>query len=157
MSVSLEERAAEVLRQHWNGRLPVQPGVVARSMGLTLIQKGGAGYRYSGHYRAPSIIEYNSDEPIVRQRFTVAHELGHHVLGHADAPRDEPAAFGASVASPDEREANQFAAALLMPANAVRLLVEGGRYGSIDEIAKEFGVSRAAMIYRIKNLGLSVA
>lgn len=33
------------------------------------------------------LIAVNSTHAVVRQRFTIAHELGHHVLGHGAAPR----------------------------------------------------------------------
>lgn len=44
----------------------------------------------SGFYlpRAPrGLVATNATHAVVRQRFTVAHELGHHVLGHGAAPR----------------------------------------------------------------------
>ncbi|CAB4932764.1 unannotated protein [freshwater metagenome] len=48
---------------------------------------------WSGFYlpRAPrGLIAVNSDHAVVRQRFTIAHELGHHVLAHGPAPRVLP-------------------------------------------------------------------
>ncbi len=33
------------------------------------------------------IVAVEQDHPVQRQRFTIAHELGHHALGHAAAPR----------------------------------------------------------------------
>jgi hypothetical protein len=60
-----------------------------------------------------------------------------------------------------EREANQFAAELLMPAPVCRALVEryGRRFGNRQSVlarrlAGEFLVSREAMRWRLKNLGL---
>lgn len=38
------------------------------------------------------LIAVNSTHAVVRQRFTIAHELGHHVLGHGPAPRVLPVA-----------------------------------------------------------------
>jgi hypothetical protein len=55
-----------------------------------------------------------------------------------------------------EKEANQFAAELLMPEAAVRALMEryGGR-ASARRLATEFLVSIAAMRWRLKNLGFN--
>jgi hypothetical protein len=62
--------------------------------------------------------------PLARQRFTCAHEIGHHLYGHGKclatvAPADSPS---------DEFIANRFAAALLMPKLAI--LQSFQRYGA---------------------------
>ena len=62
-------------------------------------------------------IFYNSVLPVGRQRFTVAHEIGHLVLGHVGRGRvttinREPSPQD----SQEETQANQFAARLLAPA-----------------------------------------
>ena len=95
-------------------------------------------------------------EPAARQRFTLAHELGHWVCqvkeGH-DAPvycRAVDLAPGADRAL--EREANVFAAELLMPEPAMR--EQFARTGSPAELATWFGVSEEAMRWRLYNLGL---
>ncbi len=51
-----------------------------------------------------------------------------------------------------EREANVFAAELLMPEPAVR--VEFARAGSSSELAEWFGVSEEAMSWRLYSFGL---
>jgi Zn-dependent peptidase ImmA (M78 family)/DNA-binding XRE family transcriptional regulator len=96
-----------------------------------------------------------------RQRFTVAHELGHHLLNHHDR-------FHVDLASPSsgegegplydwrlEREANDFAANLLMPASLVRDAFQ--LTPTTRALAAEFGVSPLAMGYRLVNLGLREA
>jgi len=55
----------------------------------------------------------------VRQRFTLAHELGHHVLGHRQRVDVTQDVFGAPK-DPDEVAANYFAGAFLAPRTAVR-------------------------------------
>jgi len=156
--------AKKVLSLHWNGLLPVDPGAIAEKLGVHLAPVGNAsspwefsGYfkRYDSLYGGP-VIQYNRADALVRRRFTVAHELGHFVLGHENAPRADPAMFGASVSTPIEREANQFAAELLMPADAVKKIALSGRMRSVEELADAFKVSRVAMNYRLGNLQLSV-
>jgi Zn-dependent peptidase ImmA (M78 family) len=94
----------------------------------------------------------------LRRRFTVAHEIGHWVL-HAqtaasavrfcrvtdvpEAPRD-----------PREREANRFAAELLMPEDSIRAEVASGGLQP-ELLADRFAVSPLAMRWRLYNLGLS--
>jgi hypothetical protein len=95
------------------------------------------------------------DEPAPRRRFTVAHEIGHHLL-HSDGaavlcrPADVETARGD--VRDREREANRFAAELLMPEPLVRAAAD--REGP-DPIAlsTRFGVSDVAMGYRLVTLG----
>ena len=153
-----EYAAKEILLKFWDNKLPVDPVKIATTSSIFVYGRGGAGdvsYPYSGYYRrlngAPSI-EYNVSEPPVRQRFTVAHELGHFALGHDDAPRDA----GNFQSSRDHREqqANRFAAELLMPASLVTQYYHSGVIESLEELAKIFGVSKDAIGYRLMNIGL---
>ncbi len=153
--------ARELLASHWNGVLPVRPEEIARKVGLTIKNISSVfadeDYPFSGHFlRDKMVIEVNIDEGVLRQRFTLAHELGHWALGHEDAPRDISTNFSSAQSSPMERAANQFAAELLMPANAVAKLVRSGQFSSVDDLATAFQVSKVAMTYRVNNLGLSV-
>ncbi len=59
----------------------------------------------------------NGVDPVVRQRFTLAHEFGHKQMGHS--PRVESTQAMASV-DPQEVQANYFAGALIAPRQAVR-------------------------------------
>lgn len=91
-----------------------------------------------------------------RRRFTLAHEIGHWVCqvreGRGEPIHCRPEA-GAPVADPREREANVFAAELLMPEDAVRAAVTRGADPAAMEVL--FGVSAPAMAWRLYNLGLS--
>lgn len=116
----------------------------------------------SGMLLAPERrIVVNADEPEQRRRFTVAHELGHWVcqvlegrgapvmcraeaIGQADDHEDPARAI--------EREANVFAAELLMPEPVVRAAWEELR--EIAATAARFGVSAPAMHWRLYNFGL---
>lgn len=108
-----------------------------------------------------------------RQRFTIAHELGHLVLHHNSGDRlfvdthlrayqragspssgayDSP---GSQTTPLEEREANQFASALLMPRNLILAMTEGRHYWDeldIAALAAEFGVSEQAMTIRLRQL-----
>jgi Zn-dependent peptidase ImmA (M78 family) len=116
-----------------------------------------------------NVILVNRDHAHTRQRFTIAHELGHLLL-HDGRPVIVDHVVRAHVNLRDERsslatdreeiDANQFAANLLMPAPFVRELVAKmltRRTGDsvIPGLAKAFDVSEQAMEYRLINLGLS--
>ena len=94
------------------------------------------------------------DEPAPRRRFTVAHEIGHHLL-HSDGaavlcrPADVETAQGTERAR--EREANRFAAELLMPEAMVREAADRDGPDPIA-LAPRFGVSDVAMAYRLVTL-----
>lgn len=160
LTLSPATEAKKMLSQFWSGTLPVDPMEIAEKAGLQLRVRSSFDdepYPFSGHFsRDEGLIEVNGDEPRVRRRFTVAHELGHYALNHKDAPRDPPSAFTSAHASPLERAANQFAAELLMPGTVLKKLVQTGQYKTVDELARAFDVSKVAMTYRINNLGLFV-
>ena len=112
-------------------------------------------------------IVYNAIHHVNRQRFTIGHELGHHIMDesilrnsvHVDRGtlrRDNLSSDGIDSI---EIAANAFAASLLMPELRVRALIPS----TIDledeqlvgKLAKSFGVSQAAFTNRVLNLSLS--
>jgi Zn-dependent peptidase ImmA (M78 family) len=100
----------------------------------------------------------NAGEGAPRRRFTLAHELGHWVCQHLEG-KTAPVYCRTADVQPDpsaadralEREANVFAAELLMPAAAVRSVFTG----SIPSCARSFRVSEEAMHWRLHNLRLT--
>lgn len=150
------ETAHDVLKAHWDGKLPVDPVVIAQRMGIE-VQPSSPFSSESGHYLyrdgSPLITYHPTDAP-VRRRFTIAHEVGHHVHGDVDAPRDTAESFNSMSRDPREVAANRFAAALLMPKSVVNFFVLEKGVTDLSELAGKFGVSMAAMKFRLKNIGL---
>ena len=99
------------------------------------------------------VISVNKEHSRNRQRFTLAHELAHYVLHKSEEESFTDTVFfrGMSVNN-IEYAANDFAAKLLMPEDRVRRLVREG-VASVETLAESFGVSVAAMLYRVKQLG----
>jgi Zn-dependent peptidase ImmA (M78 family) len=102
-------------------------------------------------------IYLNSRDSRNRQRFTCGHELGHYVARSATGDDsweyvEHRALLASQGTNPEEIFANQFAANLLMPTDAVKEL--HAKYGPAA-LAHEFGVSADAMHYRLANLGLA--
>lgn len=90
-----------------------------------------------------------------RQRFTIAHELAHYYLHLGDNPPEQGSIISfRGERSRREHEADQFAAELLMPEDAVWGFVEEGRTPFISDFAQGFDVSKAAMRYRLDKLNL---
>ena len=161
-----EREAEQLIESEWAGRgLPIDPVYIARRLGaevyeMALQDEVDAMLKYFEDGAAPSIF-VRSDSAPVRQRFSVAHEVGHLILNQ----RVDPS--GASIKSdifyrnpdsktakkPEEVFANQFGAALLMPRKFVRTLVKDGKSDLV--LANDFKVSLQAMTHRLKNLGLT--
>lgn len=111
----------------------------------------------------PSLAEIwvNADEAVQwppRRRFTIAHELGHHVLHRTGQqslfcrkavvdPEEKPATTRPPIPV-TEQEANAFAAALLMPAPLVKRYYERTG-GDFKQLCKVFESSGAAMGRRL--------
>ena len=98
-------------------------------------------------------IKLNAANSHNRQRFTLAHELAHHILGHTQGGacfRDSEYIRGSD---PKEIEANLFAANLLVPEELLINAIETGKANSIAELASMFDVSGAVIEYRLKDLG----
>lgn len=96
----------------------------------------------------------NAHDSPVRQRFTLAHEIGHiHLHNQGEAIIDFRKNFSPEVTDPKEVEANQFAADLLMDReHFVRFWLESDF--EVESAAKAFGVSEEAAEIRAKELKL---
>ena len=99
-------------------------------------------------------ILYNSNHSRVRQRFTVAHELGHLILSNGQKMEALEEIIDLKTKSRAEVEANNFAAELLMPTKLLRNTLKKGSLNSIEALAKQFGVSTDAMWYQITKSNL---
>lgn len=112
----------------------------------------------------PGII-INSLHPPARQRYTAAHELGHHLLGHGssvDPDIDPMKQWGSSRAVPDhEKEAEAFAAWFLMPRRLVRSVLSRLSIpkpmcaNDVYSLALRLGTSYEATARQLRNLHLA--
>lgn len=99
-------------------------------------------------YKGTFFIRYNANHPIKRNRFTVAHEIGHILLGHT-SPCSRS---GVESKNLNEIEANTFAAELLIPLPVLKNVAK--KYGSVTNLAKAFWVSKEAMSWRVMETGV---
>ena len=105
-------------------------------------------------------IAINPARPMTLQRFTAAHELGHHELGH-ESHFDAEANISESVHDPKEIQAQTFAASLLMSELAVETRLEHRGHSSdspdlnatdVYLISAELGVSYQAAVTQLRAL-----
>lgn len=175
----IEDFATSILEQTNCYSIPVKVELVAKNLGIGL-EGFDFGDTISGVFfddGNKKLIGYNIDNPPNRKRFTIAHELGHFALDHkregifVDNPtkyatmffRDSDSSTGEFL---QEREANAFAASLLMPKpfiekaiddcyrqNPVEFLQED--FDLVKILSEKFEVSKQAMSLRLTNLDKS--
>lgn len=157
------EVARELLMELGIDAPPIPVERIARSRGIS-IQYAPLDDELSGMAFIKdglSVIGVNSLHHPNRQRFTIAHELAHHLLhrdqlvGHVHVDkiilkRDILAQTGTD---PTEIDANAFASELLMPEHMISAAINDGLDIGDDArlaaIAKKFRVSTAALQFRL--------
>jgi Zn-dependent peptidase ImmA (M78 family) len=164
----IEREARRLLESNVVTRAPVPVEQLAKALHIDVRYSAGAEDVSGALIRNEKsvVIAVNSAQHENRQRFTIAHEIGHFLLHkgtrvHFD--EDFRINYRNSVSSDateqDEIEANAFAAALLMPESFLRRdwLRLKPRDNSIPEAIKTLGirykVSTKAMELRLVNIG----
>ena len=148
------EGAASSVRKAWNlGGNPIpdmtelleERGIKVLKLDFPLSVDGlTCKVRRPGGGRVPVVV-CSTGKSVERQRFTLAHELGHMLL-------DVRGSLNA------EKACHRFASAFLVPGE--ELLAEVGQrrhafgYGELIEIKRMFGVSAAALVVRLRDLGI---
>ena len=129
--LSLHARSYTAVRNQF-GRLPEQ---CAEADGMIYVLHG------------EPVLLYDDAAAAGRARFTVAHEIGHLVLGHVD---DALPLHRSNISSTDPREraANQFAARLLAPA----CVLWGLDLHTPEEIAAACNISITAASFRAERM-----
>lgn len=151
----IKTEAQRITRQAGlDGVIPVPLERIAHSLGFESLA-------FDGQKDLAGAIEYskkrifvNSNDPATRQRFTLAHELGHAVMHAGHDIMDFRKNLEGHQADRKELEANAFAADLLMPDLLFRE-AWATRQGKFARMAALFGVSLQAAEIKAKNLGLS--
>jgi Zn-dependent peptidase ImmA (M78 family) len=173
----IEILTSDILKRYGIFNPPIDIKQVARLSGVKVkvsdLGEGVSGFLAIKNGKA--LIAVNPDESLVRQRFSIAHELGHfhlhstngdvlfvskqkrHSLGQEEIHyRDEKSSSGEFK---KERDANGFAAAILMPQSMLIKAIDiippfFSTEEAIKSLAKTFNVSSIAMSIRLTRLGL---
>jgi Zn-dependent peptidase ImmA (M78 family) len=168
----IEQQVDEILAQAGISEAPVNIQQVAKLKGVDVVS-----YEFGDEVSGVLVVEqhrgtigYNVNHAPKRQRFTIAHELGHYVL-HVNKNKAQEMFVDKDfivkwryekVYTPTEfkheQEANAFAAAVLMPRSFLLYEMSKSKYDDlyetqlIEELAKVFNVSVQAMTYRFADL-----
>ena len=162
-----------LLLERYRAAVPVNVLGLARTLGLTVKMDEALEQGISGHIVCDKSGAYTvataAGDGRTRQRFTLAHELGHFVLHRGILDRcngtndsrmyrtdTSGIGFNAEINEIHERQANSFAANLLMPKERVMERFAENQQPALAALAREFDVSLSAMRWRLKNLGLPV-
>lgn len=170
----VQARAVQILSEAGVTQAPVNVEMIARRFGVdvkyTPADDSLSGFLLRDQETGKTLIGVNSNQHRLRQRFTVAHELGHYLL-HDQEPvhvdrreagfqvklRSSASSAGTDM---DEIEANLFAAELLMPAEFLRRDLSA--YDRLDvfeddplfnDLKEKYQVSIRALTIRLAHLG----
>lgn len=149
------EQLAERAREHWGlGLGPIQNMTrIAENAGAVVIPINGLAPEIdaiSFATRRPVIAMNSEGRSSCRARFGIAHEIGHFCLHIGIQTGDKVS----------ESQANRFASAFLMPrryfAAECRTAMRGSRlnWSVLADIKVRWGVSKAAILYRGRQLGV---
>lgn len=123
---------------------------------LESMDRNISGYLEENPTKGKWIIYLNQYDNPRRRNFTMAHELAHLVLEHnsqlINGRKDEVILLRSDDNDPIEREADDFAANLLMPKEDFAQAIEHG-INTFEKLALHFGVSISAIKYRAYKLG----
>ena len=161
----IEDKAEALLNSYLVRSVPIPIENIAKRCNVKI--RRSASKEFSGlliRKRGESLMGVNSEEALVRQRFTIAHELGHLFLHHgknAFVDYIEHRRPGKKIKKvKKETEADMYAAALLMPKSRLekdfnKIAKNGFSPKKLKLLAKKYKVSEAAMNFRLVNLKLS--
>jgi len=167
----IETIVKRLLREHGIKGPPVPVDDIARKLGAQVryipFEEQGEISGMLFRDGRQTVIGVNSLHHPNRQRFTIAHEIGHMHLHkgkeiHVDKTlftmnlRDD---VSSDASDPDEIQANHFAAELLMPSQLLMTDLTEQRIDLENEddlmgLARRYRVSSQAMTFRLANLGL---
>jgi hypothetical protein len=143
---------------------PVDVLSLARELGLNVWSMNSLPSNISGKIfrdplnggRSGFSIAVNGNDGRLRQRFTVAHEIGHFILHRSRLESGDlvdDAMYRSGLSTKEEQAANRLAADILMPHALIRALVASGMR-DVQTLATKLQVSLPAMKIR---LGIPVA
>lgn len=149
----------QIFRRHQTAA-PVDVLGIARDLGIAVFQSEELGgpnlsgklFRDTKHGgRSGWSIIVKASDPLVRQRFTIAHEIAHFVL-HKDKIRNgvltDDEFYRSGLSSLEETQANRMAADILMPWHLIDTLTKAG-ITYIPELARKLVVSQVALKIRL--------
>lgn len=149
----IQEVAKKALNSIENTTVPVQIKEIAEKLGLKIVEFDFQNSISGVLKKDRGIIGVNKKHHNVRKRFTIAHELGHFLLGHEIGKDDSIIDGDFDKPTDREREANIFASQILMPEEILKDEVKKHQI-NLKKLAEIFEVSEQAMTIRLLDLDL---
>lgn len=156
---SLDQQTLQTIQSLQDGA-PVRLSAIAGALGVRVVAtdlpSGISGeIRPDPDHPGNFVIKVNRNDSSRRQRFTVAHEIGHFLL-HRDEIGNgitDDVLYRSTLSDRREAQANRIAADLLMPQQLVDEWLERAKTLKVDNVvgflADKFNVSEAAMKIRL--------
>jgi hypothetical protein len=122
-----------LLERYWDGLLPVRSDIIAHKLGLNIQEVG------EDECLLPigRVVYYKQGDNHSKIRFALAMGIAYHILG----------------LQIKQEAANEFAANLLIPEFALRVMITRGRKTKIKDLALTFDVTESVMYWRLYTLG----
>lgn len=163
--VGIKSKANDLLTKSKIVTAPIDVARIAELSGLTiryeeledavsgfLMAKGSSGTVFINKLHHPN-----------RQRFTIAHEIGHYALHFQNSERlfydtkfplyrRTGATTNSTTTPQEEREANSFASHLLMPDNILKTVIAE----RIDLIGDESDIAMLASLFQVSEIAMSI-
>ena len=165
MRKNINNLAGDVLRLYDIG-IPIDDmRKIVELMGGEVIEDTSLGAYADGTVmknRGNFVICIPPNQPKTRENFTIAHELGHlflhmrYMIDEEFWNNTEKVVYKRKGSSLEENQANEFAAAFLMPQQEYKRILDletAGNIVNISNVARYFNVSVEAASYRGKWLG----
>lgn len=154
--------ANQVLRAYWDNSVPIDPIAISNKAGIKVFEteftEKLSGIIWKNPENKKVEIYVNKKHSKKRQRFTIAHELGHFFAddsfdGEISDDENLMKYRKENSENEDEISANHFASQLLMPKHAIDYMIKNKIATTIEELAERFNVSLSAMNFRLIALG----
>ena len=140
-------KAKEIWNSFCDKKIPVELNDIIQKMGIYV---KNADLSVDGYTKTSAdgtcFILYSKNISITRQRFTVAHEIGHIVLEHTSIFNN----CNQFSKKSQEKEADIFAGELLVPSDDIKKFVKE-KSPTVQDIINRYWISRQAAFVAIEN------
>ena len=159
----IREKANKLLKDNCLFVPPVNAKELALNMGLKVVfvdfNQTANFQDVSGFIHSSSRTLYvNANESPKRQNFTIAHEIGHYILGHTNSEEYSMLYRVSSITNEEdsnlEKEANYFAANLLVPEQFLKNIIKSYPGITDAQLGNMFFVSDIVIRYRRSHVGV---
>ena len=142
-----QQRATEIWSDFCDKRIPVRLNDIIQKLGIAIKSEN---LTIDGSTRMSNdgicCVLYSKNISVVRQRFTVAHEIGHIVLEHVPILGDCEQLSKKS----QDKEADSFAGELLVPSSDIKQFTKE-QFPTIQNILDRYQVSKEVAFIAIQN------